>query len=259
MAKKKEEDVVIKINNIKKAFHHQEILKGINLTVNKGDVMVLLGPSGSGKTTFLRCLNYLEQADEGELEIGDLAVDFKTIKKKEINELRKKTAFVFQNYNLFKNKTAIENITEGLIVGRKMSKNEARKIALQVLEKVNLADKADYYPVQLSGGQQQRVGIARAIAVDAEVILFDEPTSALDPELVGEVLSIIKKLAEEGKTMIIVTHEIHFAKNVANHIIFFDEGRIVEEGPPEIFFSSQKEERTRQFLCQILPEMNYVI
>lgn len=250
---------MIKVKKLTKSFHHQQIVNGVDLTVEKGDVVVIIGPSGSGKTTFLRCLNYLEQAEEGQLMVGELQVDLAKITKQEVSEIRKKTAFVFQNYNLFKNKTALENVTEGLIVGRKIPKDQAIRLAEEALRKVGLLEKAAYYPSQLSGGQQQRVGIARAIAVDAEVILFDEPTSALDPELVGEVLQIIRTLAQEGKTMIIVTHEIYFAKDVASHIVFFDHGEIVEEGPPETFFSAPKEERTKQFLYRILPEMNFMI
>ncbi len=219
--------------------------------MKKGDVVVILGPSGSGKTTFLRCLNFLEKADAGSMVLGDMAVDFAEATKEDILQVRKKTAFVFQNYALFRNKTVIQNVMEGLVIGRKMPKKEARKIAENALTKVGLANRLEYYPSQLSGGQQQRVGIARAIALNPEVILFDEPTSALDPELIGEVLSIMKQLAEEGATMIVVTHEMSFAREVATHVIFMDGGYIIEEGTPEEIFTGATQERTRAFLKRI--------
>ncbi len=219
--------------------------------MKKGDVVVILGPSGSGKTTFLRCLNFLEKADAGSMVLGDMAVDFAEATKEDILQVRKKTAFVFQNYALFRNKTVIQNVMEGLVIGRKMPKKEARKIAENALTKVGLANRLEYYPSQLSGGQQQRVGIARAIALNPEVILFDEPTSALDPELIGEVLSIMKQLAEEGATMIVVTHEMSFAREVATHVIFMDGGYIIEEGTPEEIFAGATQERTRAFLKRI--------
>ncbi|MBP5601865.1 MAG: amino acid ABC transporter ATP-binding protein [Treponema sp.] len=244
---------MLKISNIKKSFGKNEILKGVDITVEKGDVVVLLGPSGAGKTTLLRCINFLEQADDGELEFDDITTNFKKASKKTIAQIRKKTAFVFQNYNLFNNKTAIENVMEGLVTARKIPKAEAYDIAKKALAKVGLSDREDYYPISLSGGQQQRVGIARAIAVNPDVILFDEPTSALDPEIIGEVLSVMKSLAKEGTTMIVVTHEMSFAEEVANHIIFMDGGVIVEEGSPREIFYNPKEERTKQFLKRITP------
>lgn len=250
---------MLEINNVHKAFHKNEVLKGVSIKVNKGDVVVILGPSGSGKTTFLRCINFLEKADAGEIVFDNQGILFSEATKKEINNIRKKTAFVFQNYNLFQNKTALENVTEGLIIARKVPKQEAINIAKRALDKVGLSDKYDYYPSKLSGGQQQRVGIARAIAVNPEVILFDEPTSALDPELIGEILTVMKTLASEGITMIVVTHEMSFAQDVANHIVFMDGGVIVEEGPPEIIFKQPKEERTRQFLRRIINDFDYVI
>lgn len=250
---------MLEINNVYKAFHENEVLKGVSIKVNKGDVVVILGPSGSGKTTFLRCINFLEKADAGEIVFDNQGILFSEASKKEINNIRKKTAFVFQNYNLFQNKTALENVTEGLIIARKVPKQEAINIAKRALDKVGLSDKYDYYPSKLSGGQQQRVGIARAIAVNPEVILFDEPTSALDPELIGEILTVMKTLASEGITMIVVTHEMSFAQDVANHIVFMDGGVIVEEGPPEIIFKQPKEERTRQFLRRIINDFDYVI
>lgn len=222
---------MIQLTDISKSYGKNAVLKSIDLTVNKGEVVVILGPSGSGKTTLLRCVNYLEKPNGGEITIGDYRVQCKRATKKEIHELRQRSAMVFQQYNLFKHKTAIENVMEGLVVVKKMPKAEARLKSIALLEKVGLADKLDAYPSQLSGGQQQRVGIARALALEPEVILFDEPTSALDPELVGEVLAVIRKIAKEGITMIVVTHEMGFARDVANHVVFMDEGVIVEQGP----------------------------
>jgi L-cystine transport system ATP-binding protein len=250
---------LIEIKNVEKTFGKNKILKGISLNVEKGDVIVVLGPSGSGKTTLLRCINFLEKADSGEMTIAGQHVDLHSASKKEILAVRKKTAFVFQNHNLFNNKTAIENVTEGLVIGRKMPKKTAREIAENALNKVGLSDKYDFYPSQLSGGQQQRVGIARALALNPEVILFDEPTSALDPELVGETLALIKKIAKEGITMIIVTHEMGFAQDVANKVLFMEGGIVVEEGAPEDIFTHPKEERTKKFLERILPESMYYI
>lgn len=250
---------MLEIKNVHKAFHKNEVLKGVSIKVNKGDVVVILGPSGSGKTTFLRCINFIEKADKGEIVFDNQATAFSEASKKEIYNIRKKTAFVFQNYNLFNNKTALENVTEGLIIARKVPKQEAIEIAKRALNKVGLSDKYDYYPSKLSGGQQQRVGIARAIAVNPEVILFDEPTSALDPELIGEILTVMKTLAREGTTMIVVTHEMSFAQDVANHIVFMDGGVIVEEGTPDQIFKQPKEERTKQFLRRIINDYDYVI
>ena len=248
---------MIKLENVRKSFGKVEILKGVSMEVDQGEVTVVIGPSGSGKTTLLRCINFLEKADEGKLTIGDLTVDMKRCHKKEIMAIRRKTAFVFQNYSLFQNKTALGNVMEGLVVVRKKPREEAQKIALEILEWVGLDDRLDYYPVNLSGGQQQRVGIARAVALSPDVILFDEPTSALDPELVGETLELIKKVAQKGITMIVVTHEMSFAQDVANQVIFLDEGLVVESGTPKEIFSKPKNERTRQFLMRIIPQ-NYV-
>lgn len=250
---------MIQLEQISKSFGKHEVLQSIDLQVKKGEVVVILGPSGSGKTTLLRCINYLEKPDAGQITIGDLKVDTKHPTKKEIHALRQQTAMVFQQYNLFKHKTALENVMEGLTIVRKIPKDKAREISVQVLEKVGLGTKLDHYPVQLSGGQQQRVGIARALALNPEVILFDEPTSALDPELVGEVLSVIRKIAKEGITMIVVTHEMDFARDVANHVVFMDGGLVVEEGTPEEIFQRPKEERTRQFLSRITPQATYSI
>ena len=243
---------MLKVTGIHKKFNKHEVLKGIDLTVNKGNVVVILGPSGSGKTTLLRCVNFLEKADSGHLDFDEISLDYDTVTGKQINYVRKKTAFVFQNYNLFNNKTVLENVAEGLIYGHGVEKAKAIGIARQAIDKVGLSDHYDYYPSQLSGGQQQRVGIARAIAIEPEVILFDEPTSALDPELIGEVLTIIRQLAKEGKTMVIVTHEMQFAREIATHVIFMEDGIIVEEGDPEKVFSKPEKERTRQFLSRVL-------
>lgn len=250
---------MLRIEGLKKSFGSNQVLKGVSLEVDKGDVIVILGPSGSGKTTFLRCLDFLEHADEGRLEFDDINVELKHISRKDIKRIRNKLSFVFQNYNLFANKTALENVTEGLIYGKKIPKQEAIEIGKQMLDKVGLSDRYNYYPCQLSGGQQQRIGIARAMALKPDVILFDEPTSALDPELIGEVLGVMKKLVKEGTTMVVVTHEMNFAQIVANKIIFMDGGVVVEEGTSSDIFSHPKEERTRQFLRRILPEDDYVI
>lgn len=250
---------MLQVEHIAKTFGERQVLEDVNLQVNQGDVVVILGPSGSGKTTFLRCLNHLEKADSGRLTLAGKTYDLAKLSKKDILEIRKKTAFVFQHYNLFANKTALENILEGLIVARKVPKEEALKRAESALEKVGLLPYKDYYPSQLSGGQQQRIGIARAIAVKPEVILLDEPTSALDPELVGDVLDVLKQLAGEGVTMVVVTHEMGFARDVANHVIFMDGGRIVEENNPHDFFSRPQEERTKQFLARILSDATYSV
>lgn len=239
---------MIQVENIHKKFDQNEILKGIDLTINQGEVVVIIGPSGSGKTTFLRCLNFLERADEGYLKIGDQQVDFEKVSKKEILDIRKKTAMVFQQYALFSNRTALENVIEGLVIARKVPKKEATEKGHDLLAKVGLEGKEDHYPHELSGGQQQRVGIARALALNPEVILFDEPTSALDPELVGETLEVIKDVAQSGSTLVIVTHEMQFAYEVADRVIFMENGVIVEQGTPEEVFDNTQEERTQNFL-----------
>ncbi|MFE2776749.1 amino acid ABC transporter ATP-binding protein [Aerococcus urinaeequi] len=239
---------MIQVENIHKKFDQNEILKGIDLTINQGEVVVIIGPSGSGKTTFLRCLNFLERADEGYLKIGDQQVDFEKVSKKEILDIRKKTAMVFQQYALFSNRTALENVIEGLVVARKVPKKEATEKGRDLLAKVGLEGKEDHYPHELSGGQQQRVGIARALALNPEVILFDEPTSALDPELVGETLEVIKDVAQSGSILVIVTHEMQFAYEVADRVIFMENGVIVEQGTPEEVFDNTQEERTQNFL-----------
>ena len=242
---------MLEIRNIQKSFGSLEVLKGIDLTVEKGDVVAIIGPSGSGKTTLLRCMNFLENAGNGTMVFDQDHFEMGRISKKEIARLRKKTAFVFQNYNLFRNRTALENVTEGLIVGRKMPKAQAVIKARQALEKVGMLDRENHYPHQLSGGQQQRVAIARAIATDPEIIYFDEPTSALDPELTGEVLAVMRQLAEEGMTMLVVTHEMGFAKNVSNKVVFMEHGVIVETSGSRDFFEHPRQERTKEFLQTI--------
>lgn len=250
---------MIKLENIHKSFGDVEVLKGINLQVNRGDIISILGPSGSGKTTLLRCINFLDKATDGRVTIDELSLDVKGASKKDIIELRKKTSMVFQNYNLFQHKTVLQNIIEGPIIVQKLSEKEAKEQAFALLKKIGLEHKADAYPSSLSGGQQQRIGIARALAMNPEVILFDEPTSALDPELVGEVLDVIRKIAREGITMIIVTHEMDFAREISNQIIFMDAGVVVEEGDPQSIFNAPKHERTRQFLKRLTPEINFEI
>lgn len=244
--------LVLKAEHIRKSFGNVEVLKDINLSVEKGSVVSILGPSGTGKTTFLRCLNYLEKPDAGKLTISDVSVDFSHISKKDVQRLRRKSTMVFQQFNLFRNKTVLENVTEGLIYGYGKPKKEAVEIAMKELERVHMADYAKMYPSELSGGMQQRVGIARALAPRPDVILFDEPTSALDPELVGEVLDTIASVATLGITMIIVTHEMHFAQEVSSKVIFMSHGEVVEEGSPDEIFVHPKEEKTRQFLQRML-------
>ena len=243
--------MMLDIRNVKKSFDGHAVLDGIDLDVNKGDVTAILGPSGSGKTTFLRCLNFLERADSGTLVFDGEKFDLNTARKAEIARVRKKTAFVFQNYNLFLNKTALQNVTLGLTSGAGMKKDEANERAVKALEKVGMAEKQRSYPSQLSGGQQQRVAIARALAMDPEIIYFDEPTSALDPELIGEVLAVMRRLAEDGMTMLVVTHEMDFARNVSNQVLFMDGGKVIESGPSKEFFAAPKEERSREFIRAI--------
>ncbi len=242
---------MLEIRNIQKSFGSLEVLKGIDLTVEKGDVVAIIGPSGSGKTTLLRCMNFLERAGGGAMIFDRDRFDLDRISKKDIARLRKKTAFVFQNYNLFRNRTALENVTEGLIVGRKIPKAQAVLKARQALDKVGMLDRESHYPHQLSGGQQQRVAIARAIATDPEIIYFDEPTSALDPELTGEVLAVMRQLADEGMTMLVVTHEMSFAKNVSNKVVFMEHGIVVEADSSKDFFEHPRQTRTKEFLQTI--------
>ena len=242
---------MLEIQDVRKSFGGVPVLRGVSLSVDQGDVIAIIGPSGSGKTTLLRCLNYLERADSGTMVFDGQQLDMARAPKKEIARLRKKTAFVFQSYNLFANKNALQNVTEGLIVGRKMPRAQAEEIGRKALEKVGLSDRCGYYPSQLSGGQQQRVAIARAIAAKPEIIFFDEPTSALDPELTGEVLSVMRDLAAEGMTMLVVTHEMGFARTVSNKVILMEDGVVVESGASGEFFLHPREERTRAFLNNI--------
>ena len=239
---------MLEVRNIQKSFGGTPVLKDVSLKVEKGDVVAILGPSGSGKTTLLRCLNFLETADGGEMTFDGETIQLDRVQKRDIARIRRKTAFVFQNYNLFANKTALQNVTEGLIIARKMKREQAEGIGMRMLERVGLADRRDHYPIQLSGGQQQRVAIARALATEPEIIYFDEPTSALDPELTGEVLSVMRDLAREGMTMLVVTHEMGFARNVAGKIVFMENGVVVEAATAREFFDHPRQERTQAFL-----------
>jgi L-cystine transport system ATP-binding protein len=250
---------MIRVEKVHKSFGANNVLRGVSLQADKKDVIVILGPSGSGKTTLLKCINFLVRADEGIITIGETTVDARHAGKHEITGLRRKSTMVFQQYNLFRNKTALENVIEGLVVVQKVPQGEAEKRGRELLDLVGLSDKYDAYPGKLSGGQQQRVGIARALAPRPEVILFDEPTSSLDPELVGEVLAVMKTVATQGITMIVVTHEIQFARDVASRVIFMDGGVVVEEGTPREIFSHAKEERTKKFLSRIIPAYSYDI
>lgn len=248
-------EVLIEIEHLSKSFPGgTEVLKDISLEIHKGDIVAIIGPSGTGKSTLLRCLNYLTVPSEGRIRIGECTVDAKSHTKEEVYALRRKSSMVFQQFNLFKNKTALENVMEALTKVQKMPKAEAEEISKHLLEQVGMGDRMDFYPSKLSGGQQQRVGIARALAVNPEVILFDEPTSALDPEWVKEVLATIQEVAKEGRTMLIVTHEISFARQVANRILFMEEGKIQVDAPPEEFFSDTKQERLQQFLSFVRRE-----
>lgn len=240
---------MIKVVDLHKKFKNLHVLKGINLNINKGEVVVVIGPSGSGKSTLLRCLNRLEEVDSGEVFFKDISV---TQSKKDINNIRQNMGMVFQNFNLFPHMTVLKNISLAPIKLKKMDKVEAENIGLELLERVGLKDKANTYPTQLSGGQKQRVAIARALAMSPDLMLFDEPTSALDPEMVGEVLEVIKQLAKEGMTMVIVTHEMDFAKQVADRVIFMDEGIILEEGSPEKLFTNPQHQRTQDFLKRVV-------
>ncbi|MCU1723296.1 MULTISPECIES: L-cystine ABC transporter ATP-binding protein TcyN [unclassified Pseudomonas] len=246
---------MIQVQRLNKQFNGQTVLKDIDLTVEPGEVIAIIGPSGSGKTTFLRCLNLLETPDSGVIRVGDIEIDGSRPLSQQsglIRRLRQEVGFVFQSFNLFPHRTALENVIEGPVVVKKTPRDKAEALGRALLAKVGLAGKEDAYPRRLSGGQQQRVAIARALAMEPQVILFDEPTSALDPELVGEVLATIRGLAEEKRTMIIVTHEMNFARDVANRVIFFDKGVIVEQGEAKALFANPQHERTRQFLGKIL-------
>ncbi|MBE5853804.1 MAG: amino acid ABC transporter ATP-binding protein [Lachnospiraceae bacterium] len=252
---------MIEIKGLKKTYDETPVLTGVDFSVKKGEIVTLIGPSGAGKTTLLRTLNWLDAPQEGAIRIDDAVIDAATATKKDIQRLRNKTAMVFQHYNLFANKTALQNVTESLIIVKKMKKKEAEERGRELLDRVGLLDKADVYPAFLSGGQQQRIGIARALAVDPSVILFDEPTSALDPEWVGEVLGVMNEIAQEGMTMIVVSHEMRFVKSVATKVAFLDGGSILEEGTPDQIFGAPKLERTKQFLktANMLDIQDYVI
>lgn len=239
---------MLNIQNLKIAFGEKEVLKGVNLDVEKGDVVTFIGPSGTGKTTILKCINYLVEPDEGQMQLSDINVDFQNINKKEILKLRRNTAMVFQQFNLFKNKTVVENVMDAQIAVQKKSKKEAYEKSMDLLEKVGLLEKEKEYPSKLSGGQQQRVSIARALAVEPELVLFDEPTSSLDPELVTEVLKVIERVAKTGATILLVTHEMDFARKISNKVVFMENGKVVEQGPPEQIFENSQNERTKQFL-----------
>ncbi|MDD2048905.1 L-cystine ABC transporter ATP-binding protein TcyN [Pseudomonas putida] len=250
---------MIVVERLSKQFNGQTVLNDISLKVEAGEVIAIIGPSGSGKTTFLRCLNLLETPSSGRIQVGDVTIDANLPLAKQqglIRKLRQQVGFVFQNFNLFPHRTALENVIEGPLVVKKTPREQAVALGMKLLAKVGLAGKEASYPRKLSGGQQQRVAIARALAMEPEVILFDEPTSALDPELVGEVLATIRGLAEEKRTMIIVTHEMSFARDVANRVIFFDKGVIVEQGEARALFAHPREERTRQFLGKFLGVQN---
>lgn len=240
--------MLLSVENLRKTFSGTAVLHGIDLEVEKGDVVAIIGPSGSGKTTLLRCLNFLEKADGGRMTFAGETFDLAKISRKNVLSIRKRTGFVFQNYNLILNKTALENITEGLIVGKGIKKGLAQAKAHELLARFSLTHRENAYPSELSGGQQQRVAIARALAGDPDIIYFDEPTSALDPELTRDVLSILKELAQQGLTMVVVTHELTFAKSVANKVVFMEAGHVVEAGDAQTIFSNPKELRTKEFL-----------
>ncbi|WP_342047335.1 amino acid ABC transporter ATP-binding protein [Bacillus sp. OTU530] len=240
---------MIAFKDVNKYYGYFHVLKNINLEIKKGEVVVVIGPSGSGKSTLLRCMNYLETISDGELIVNDVRVNDK---KTDLNKLRRNIGMVFQHFNLYPHRTVLENITLAPMKALGVSKSEATQTAMFYLDKVGIADKADSYPSQLSGGQQQRVAIARGLAMKPQLMLFDEPTSALDPEMIGEVLDVMKALTQDGMTMVVVTHEMGFAREVADRILFMDEGRIVEEATPAEFFANPREERARQFLSRVL-------
>lgn len=243
--------MIIKVDSLQKSFNQVPVLKNVSFDMEEGQVLAVIGPSGGGKSTLLRCINFLEAPDMGSIQFKDRTIDVKNAKKEDIAWLRRHSAMVFQQFNLFKYKTALENVMEGLVMVQKRSRGEARDIALDFLRQVGLEDHKDYYPRQLSGGQKQRVGIARALALHPDVILLDEPTSALDPEMIGEVLDVIRKAREAGHTMIIVSHEMSFVAEIADNVLFLDEGTILESGTPEEIFEHPKKERTQQFLARV--------
>lgn len=242
---------MIKISNLHKSFGDTQVLAGIDLDIEKGEIIAVIGSSGTGKSTLLRCINFLESANKGTISIGDVSVDTENNTKADVLALRRKTGFIFQNYALFAHLTARQNIAEGLITVHRWNKQEALKKAQQILEDIGLGDKGDSYPAALSGGQQQRVGIGRAMALNAELLLFDEPTSALDPEWVNEVLALMKKLANQHQTMLVVTHEMQFAKEVADRVIYMADGKIIEQGTPEQIFGYPQDPKLQKFLNQV--------
>ena len=239
---------MLEVRDLHCSYGTTQVLKGVDITVNKGEVISILGSSGSGKTTLLRCISFLQKADSGTIRFDDFEKDITKLKHSEVRALRMKMGYVFQNFNLFRNMTVKQNVLEGLITARGVDRATAEKTADEVLEKVGMLHRKDFYPDQLSGGQQQRVAIARAIAYDPEILYFDEPTSALDPELTGEVLTVMRRLADEGRTMLVVTHEMDFARHVANRVVFMDAGVIVEQSDAEAFFTNPQQPRTREFL-----------
>lgn len=241
---------MIDVKGLKKAYGPVKVLQGIDLHIEKAEVVTLIGPSGAGKTTLLRMLNWLERPDAGEIALAGHFINAAHATKKDVSGLRAQSAMVFQHYNLFRNKTALQNVTESLIQVKKMPRGQAEEVGLSLLNRVGLIDKKDEYPSRLSGGQQQRVGIARALAVEPKVMLFDEPTSALDPEWVGEVLAVMNQIAADGMTMVVVSHEMRFVRSVSSRVLFLDEGLILEDGPPEQIFENPQKERTRKFLSQ---------
>lgn len=250
-------DTLVKVEGLHKSFGKLHVLKGVDFEVRRGEVIVVIGPSGSGKSTLLRCLNFLEEPQKGVVTVGGVSVRCGSrgrAHKQAVHAVRLKCGMVFQDFNLFPHKSVTENVIEAPVLVRRLGKDAARGKALELLEKVGLSDRADYFPSQISGGQKQRVAIARALAMEPELMLFDEPTSALDPELIGEVLNVMKDLAQEGMTMIVVSHEMGFARDVADRVIFMDEGCFIEQGPPSEVFFRPKEERTQRFLRHILPE-----
>ena len=252
---------MIQIEGLSKRYHDNIVLEDVSLNINEGDVIGIIGPSGTGKSTLLRCIDQLEIPEKGTINLGEKTIDLSKKNKKEINEIRQNTGMVFQRFNLFEKKTALENVMEGLIVVKKMSRQEAKKIALEELAKVGMTAWANHYPKHMSGGQQQRVAIARALAMKPRLLLLDEPTSALDPELVGEVLDVIKEIAGKGYTMLLVSHEMSFVRNVSNRVIFLDKGHIVEDGTPSEVFEHPRNQRTKDFFAKmnLMNQPDYII